>query len=373
LHKGLIKLGFRQSAIDECVYYRDSTIFLCYVDDTILIDPSDKAIDNIIQELKDQKFNVTDEGQIEDYLGVRIEKLKDGRIKMSQPHLIQQILQDLNLEQRDRSSKEVRYQAKSQNIPAPSTVILQRDVDSESHKEKWSYRSVIGKLNYLEKSSRPDLAYAVHNAARFSADPKTSHSLAVKRIGRYLLGTKDKGIIMTPDPNRSIEVYADADFAGLYDPETALYDPVTAKSRTGYIVKYMGCPIIWASKLQTETALSTCEAEYISCSEALRTVIPLMDLLEEARSLGIQVAAPKTKILCKLFCDNSGACELIRLPKVRPRTKHINTKLHHFREHVANGRISVQYVPTTDQQGDIATKPLAFPLFSKFRQQILGW
>jgi hypothetical protein len=178
---------------------------------------------------------------------------------------------------------------------------------------------------------------------------------------------------MTPDPAYSIEIFADADFCGLYNPETALYDPVTAKSRTGYIVKYMGCPIVWASRLQTETALSTTEAEYIRCSEALRTVIPLMDLLKEARSHGIQVATPKTKILCKLFCDNSGACELIRLPKFRPRTKHINTKLHHFRKHVASGHISVQFVPTTEQQGDIATKPLTVSLFDKFRKLILGW
>ena len=169
------------------------------------------------------------------------------------------------------------------------------------------------------------------------------------------------------------KIFADADFCGLYNPETALYDPVTAKSCSGYVVKYMSCPIVWANKLQTETALSTTEAEYISCSEALRTVIPIMDLLDEAKTHGIGVAAPKTKVLCKLFCDNSGAVELMRLPKFRPRTKHINTKLHHFREHVASGRISVQYVPTTDQQGDIATKPLAVLLFEKFRNLILGW
>ena len=135
----------------------------------------------------------------------------------------------------------------------------------------------------------------------------------------------------------------------------------------------MGCPIIWASKLQTETALSTCKAKYISCSEALRAIIPIMDLLDEARSHGLMVAAPQTKILCKLFCDTSGAVELIRLPKIHPRTKHINSKLHHFREHVASGRISVQYVPTTEQQADIATKPLGVTLFSKFCKLILGW
>ena len=98
-----------------------------------------------------------------------------------------------------------------------------------------------------------------------------------------------------------------------------------------------------------------------------------MDLLEETAALGIDVAPTTTKILCKLFCDNSGACELIRLPKLRPRTKHINTKMHHFREHVASGRISVQQVTTEEQVADIATKPLPAPLFSKFRKLIMGW
>lgn len=178
---------------------------------------------------------------------------------------------------------------------------------------------------------------------------------------------------MTPDSNKSIEVFADADFCGLYNSETALYDPVTAKSRTGYIIKFMDCPIIWSSKLQTETALSTCEAEYISCSEALHAVIPIMNLLEEIHSLGIISSAPSTKIHCKLFCDNTGACELLKLPKVRPHTKHFNNKLHHFREYVATGQITIHYVPTADQQGDIVTKPLSFPLFAKFHKLILGW
>jgi hypothetical protein len=371
LHKGLIKMGFTQSKIDECVYFRGTTIFLCYVDDSILIDPRQEQIDRVIDEFKDLKYDVTDEGQLSDYLGVKIERRTDGTIKLTQPHLIDQILEDLNL--LHSVSGDSKFKAKSQNTPAATSVILGRDVDAESHKENWSYRSVIGKLNFLEKSSRPDLAYSVHNAARFSSDPKTSHSKAIKRIGRYLLGSRDKGIIMRPDPSRSIEVYADADFCGLYDSETALYDPVTAKSRTGYIVTYMGCPILWASKLQGETALSTTEAEYNSCSEALRNVIPIMDLLEEATSLGLDVAPVRTKIICKLFCDNSGACELIRLPKMRPRTKHINTKLHHFREHVANGRISVQQVTTENQIADITTKPLPTHLFQKFRLSVMGW
>jgi histone deacetylase 1/2 len=374
LHKGLTDIGFEQSKVDECVYYRGTSILLCYVDDTILIDPSNKEIDKIIQQLKEHKFDVQDEGQIEDFLGVRIRHNKNGTIEMSQPHLIQQILQDLNLAQPvGATTKTLKYAPKTLDIPAPSTIILERDPDGEPHEESWHYRSIIGKLNYLEKSSRPDLAYSVHNCARFSSNPKATHSQAVKRIGRYLLGTKDKGITFKPDPTRSLEVFADSDFCGLYNPETALYDPVTSKSRTGFIIRFMGCPIVWASTLQTETALSTCEAEYISCSEALRSAIPLIHLIEEIKSRGITTTTGKAKVLCKLFCDNQGACELIRLPKIRPRTKHINTKLHHFRDHVANGSITIQYVPTGEQIADIATKPLSHPLFSKFRASILGW
>jgi hypothetical protein len=97
-----------------------------------------------------------------------------------------------------------------------------------------------------------------------------------------------------------------------------------------------------------------------------------MQLLKENRDFGIQVSEPKAKILCKLFCNDSGACELIRLPKLRPRTKHINTKLHHFREHVTKGLISVQQVLTTEQLGKITTKALPFQIFSKFCKIILG-
>jgi hypothetical protein len=100
LHSGLTNLRFQQSTVEECVYYCGSSILLCYVNDT-LIDPSNKMIDKIIKQLQDHKFNVQfdvqDEGQIKDYPGVRIQHHKDGTIEMSQPHLIEQVLQDLNL------------------------------------------------------------------------------------------------------------------------------------------------------------------------------------------------------------------------------------------------------------------------------------
>jgi hypothetical protein len=129
LHKGLITLGFTQSNVDECVYYRNSTIFFCYVDDSVLIDPVASEIDRAIDELRALKYDITDEGEIDDYLGVKIERLQDGTIKMSQPHLIDQILDDLNLHSHSTASPHSKYQSKSQDTPAPSSVIPSRDVN----------------------------------------------------------------------------------------------------------------------------------------------------------------------------------------------------------------------------------------------------
>lgn len=104
------------------------------------------------------------------------------------------------------------------------------------------------------------------------------------------------------------------DFCGLYDPETAIFNLVTAKSCTGYSVLYIVCPIIWASKLWAKTALLRTEAKYNSCYKALCNVTPFVDILKKAKALGTEEGPPNSKIYCKLSCNNSGACKLIRLP-----------------------------------------------------------
>jgi hypothetical protein len=194
----------------------------------------------------------------------------------------------------------------------------------------------------------------------------------VKRILRYLTGTEENGIIYRPN-DHSFEVFADADYCGLWDKSIAMEDPTTAKSRTGYIVMYAGCPIIWASQLQPEIAQSVTESEYISLSQALRQTIPLMRLVKEIKEKLDLPMDTVPKVQCKLFEDNSGADKLANVPKMRPRTKHINAKYHHFRQYVANKTIQVLKVSTNDQLADILTKNLPRDLFLKFRKLMCGW
>ena len=108
----------------------------------------------------------------------------------------------------------------------------------------------------------------VHQCARFCESPKLIHERAVHRIVRYLIGTRERGLIFKPDKNIRIEVFVDADFAGNWNSAEGS-DPVSVLSRSGFMVMYANCPLYWSSKLQTEISLSTTEAEYIALSQSL--------------------------------------------------------------------------------------------------------
>ena len=221
-------------------------------------------------------------------------------------------------------------------------------------------------------SHRPDLTYAVHQCARFSHDPKREHGEAVKRIGRYLKGTADKGLIMQPDHEQLLDLHVDASFAGDWDKEIAATDPVTAQSRHGYILRYCGIPILWASQLQSIIALSTTEAEYVGMSKALQDTLPVIWMLEEMKELGFAIHTTSAKVHCRVFQDNSGALEIANIPKYRPRTKHINQRFHFFRSYVGK-HLSVHPIDTEDQVADVFTKPLADALFKRHRFALQGW
>jgi hypothetical protein len=125
--------------------------------------------------------------------------------------------------------------------------------------------------------------------------------------------------------------------------------------------------------MQTEIALSSTEAEYIALSQSMREVIPIMWLLQEATDQGISFINTKPKVHCTVFEDNEGAIEIASVPKMRPRTKHLNLKYHHFREEVKKGTISIYHVSTKDQMADIFTKPSEEGQFTKLRMRMIGW
>ncbi len=167
------------------------------------------------------------------------------------------------------------------------------------------------------------------------------------------------GLKFKPDSKKSFECYCNADFSENWNKEFAPIDPRTAKAQNGWIIFYAGCPISWASKLWSQVALSTTKAKYIAMSQALRDIIPIMNLLQEMRGQDFKVICAEPYVYCKAFEDNLGAVELARLPKLRPRTKHINVCYHHFCKHVHKRLIKIFPINTKDQIADALTKALA--------------
>jgi len=148
----------------------------------------------------------------------------------------------------------------------------------------------------------------------------------MKWLGHYLKVTQDKGLILRPTDSL-FDIYVDADFAGNWHQDDAEHS-YTARSRHGYIIMYASCPLHWASQLQTKIALSTTESKFIGLSMALRTTIPIMEMIKELHRLGFWFGSTKPTIHCWVFEDNSGTIKLATMPK------HINIKYHHFQDYV---------------------------------------
>lgn len=232
-----------------CVLSREDAVCSVHGDDSLLAGPDKREIDKIIEELQTKtNLQITVEGNLADFLGVYIDRRKDGTIHLTQPHLIDQILKDLRLDDNKINTR---------STPAASSKLFARHAKSPLFDDSFNYRSVIGKLNYLENATRSDIFYAVHQCARFVSDPKIEHGEAVRWLGRYLNGTRNLGTIMKPLADKELEVYVDASFCGDWDPVEAAHNRDTARLRHRDIINYAGCPLLWKSQLQTEVALSS--------------------------------------------------------------------------------------------------------------------
>ncbi len=228
-------------------------------------------------------------------------------------------------------------------------------------------------LLYLSSNSRPDIQFAVHQCARFTHSPRASHAQAIKQIAKYLAGTKTRGLTFSPDPNVKLDCYVDADFAGLWKHEDD-QDPVCVKSRTGYVFTLAGCPVSWSSKLQTEIALSTLEAEYIALSTAMREFLPMHRLLRELGKEMKLKLEQKGLLHSVIFEDNNGCLGLATAPKLTPRTKHIAVKYHFFKDHIGEDKgIQIVKIESEFQKADIFTKGLPMVDFERIRRLMMGW
>jgi hypothetical protein len=98
-----------------------------------------------------------------------------------------------------------------------------------------------------------------------------------------------------------------------------------------------------------------------------------MGLLKEMKTKGFPIQGTTPRVSCKVFEDNSGALEMAQVHKYRPCTKHLNVKLHHFRDYVTRKEITIHKIDTKDQLADYLTKPVTIDILLKLRKIVMGW
>jgi hypothetical protein len=308
-----------------------------------------------------EQFILTKEGTLDKFLGVDIQKVGVDGFELSQPFLIDCLVSFVE------DGCELDLNAKEPPTPVGKP-LLHKDENGKVRKHTWNYGTAVGMSGYLQGSTRPDISMASHQCARFINDPKRSHERAMIRLVRYLKTTKDRGIVFKLKPELGLECFADADFAGGWTQADG-DNLEQVMSRTGYLLRYAGCPIGWCSKLQSEIALSTAEAEYIALPkhQALREVIPLMELLREMQKYMSFLYTNTPHFKCKVWEDNQSCITMAESNRFSPRAKHIALKYHHL------GKISISYINTHEQLADILTKPLDDKTFFVLRMMLNGY
>jgi hypothetical protein len=211
-------------------------------------------------------------------------------------------------------------------------------------------------------------------SANYNNNPRWTHEQALIRIGQYLKGTIDKGLIFKPNSMMRIDCYVDADFAGLW-PHEDKEDPVCVKSRSGYVICLSDCPVVWCSKLQHEITTLTMEAEYNALSIAMRELLPFKHLVETvSKIIELDVEDPTT-FQTTVWEDNVGALTLANLEpgRITPRSKFYAIKMHWFRSKLKPNKIIIKKIESNDQKADILTKGLRVIKFVANRLLLCGW
>ena len=154
LTSGLESEGFVRSETDQCVFIRNDCIILLYVDDMKAISRKKKVSENLVINLKNKNYIHTDEGSLSKYLGSDVKYKDGGSFELTQPFLIQRVIDMLGF-----TSDEIKCNTR----PTPAVKpLLHKDLNEIPRMKSWNYRTVIGMLTYLQGTARPDMLLFLH-------------------------------------------------------------------------------------------------------------------------------------------------------------------------------------------------------------------
>ena len=253
-------------------------------------------------------------GELTFFLGLQVRQSASG-IFISQEKYIKTLLKKYSMDN-----------ASSAKTPMSTAYKLDLDIDGKSVNQT-QYRGMIGSLLYLT-SSIPDIMFSNCLCARFQANPKESHLLAVKRIFKYLKGSASLGIWYPSNGSFKLQAFTDSDYGGCR---------LDRKSTSGSCQFLGGRLVSWTSKKQSRVSTSTAEAEYVAAASCCSQVLWMKTQIKD---YGVNMKQ------IPIYCDSKSAIAISHNPVNHSMTKHIDIRYHFLKDNIQKGHIELHFVPS---------------------------
>jgi hypothetical protein len=258
--------------------------------------------------------------------------------------------------------------------PCPDTADGQWELeylDPANNADGKRFREICGALRWLEQCTRPDISAVLSELSKVQSNPGKVHVERLDHLMRYVSTTKHFGLRYGgpkgEHANGILVGYTDSDWAS---------DPDTRYSRGGYVFNVHQGPVVWCSQKMRAVAASSCEAEYMAASRAVREGKWLRHLLSDMGYLDLttkhfgkfcdqdfakmrlsSLVDPNEKpYTC--MCDNMGAVAISRNAVLHKRSKHIEVAYHIVRRETKDGHVVFIFIPTGENIADLMTKGL---------------
>ena len=204
---------------------------------------------------------------------------------------------------------------------------------------------------YAATSTRPDIAYPVHQLCKCLQKPTPALLRECDHVFSYLARHASAGLTYSREQARLVG-FSDASWEA-------------ASSTSGWLVQWQSAALSWGSRKQKSIALSTCEAEIIALSEATKDVVYLRKLVS---GLGDAEPGPST-----LSTDSQSARDVSYNPEHHDRMKHVQRRHFFVRDMVEALELEVPFVRTAENPADFFTKPAkCAKQFHKLRRIIMN-
>ena len=392
-------LNFRTTTHDKTIYqtnYKGEKIFMIrQVDDfSLACDNEETAIEiyNIIGASlrlpKEDKDPFAYLGLVSDFNGIDVTQTRKF-IKLSCRNYIDRIMTSHGWETSSPSDNPhtatplrmdvLNQLANHTDGPKEGT----REHELLQQKQKFSYRTLLGEMMFAYVSCRPDIGYAITLLSKYGSNPTAFHYNCLKSIAKYLRATKDWGIIYhrkgelndlpdepipaIPLSEKPLPQYpSDTNEAKVICFVDAAYgnNPSKRRSTTGYAMTHCGGAIVYQSKAQSITALSSTEAELIAAVTAAKNIKYIRSVLDE---LGIPESGPTP-----IYEDNKPAIKIINANKPTGRSRHIDIRFFAIQDWKDDGHITMKHIPGIINPADDLTKPLGYVLHARHARYMMG-